>query len=129
MQMSVQEKEFLNIDFKGGSTWGEVTLLMLEDHGHHIAYLPTLKLSAYGDTPEEAKAMLKEVIDEFFLDLVALPEYEAQQELTKLGWVRNSAFEKKFSIEAFVDKEGVLRNFNLPPETVIREIRATVVTD
>lgn len=86
MQMSASEKEFLNIDFKGGSTRGEVTLLMLEDHGHQIAYLPTLKLSAYGDTPEEAKAMLKEVVDEFFLDLVALPEYEAQQELTKLGW-------------------------------------------
>lgn len=56
MQMSAQEKEFLNIDFKGGSTRGEVTLLMLEDHGHHIAYLPTLKLSAYGDTPERSAA-------------------------------------------------------------------------
>jgi hypothetical protein len=43
------------------------------------------------------------------------------EELRKLGWVPNKIFKKKLSNQAYVDKDGILKNFNLSAETEIKE--------
>jgi hypothetical protein len=83
-------------------------------------------LSAYGDTCEEVTDRLfKEVLDDFFENLLALSPEQANQELEKLGWFRSKLFKRQFKSNSFVDRNGVLKNFNLPEET---KVETTVVT-
>ncbi|WMJ72373.1 hypothetical protein RCC89_04240 [Cytophagaceae bacterium ABcell3] len=117
-----EKKEFLKINFRKRSASGVFVIFDLDDHGHKIAYLPSFNLSGYGQTKEEAHDMLiNEVLVDFLENLTALPEYLAMEELTKFGWKRNKILKKQFTKPAFVDKEGVLKNFNLSETTVIQE--------
>ncbi len=93
-----------------------------DDHGHVIIYVPSLNISAYGDTFEEAQEMLEVALDDFCETLYSLPEPQRTEELKKYGWNRNPLFKKKFEIsDSFVDKEGLLKNFELSDDTKVEE--------
>ena len=112
----------LVIDYKRKKVSGRFTITGFEDNGHHIAYVASLNLSGYGNSPKEAFQMLLDiVVDDFFHNLVRLPEHEVSTELEKLGWKKNRILRKRFSSESYIDREGILRNFNLSPETIISE--------
>lgn len=117
-------RESISIDIKNSRGEIGAVLFAFEDHGHQVAYLPSLKLSAYGKTAQEAKQMLfEEVLPDFFENLFLLNEAEMNEELAKYGWKRSQFFKKRYSnLNAFVDAEGVLRNFNLPAETHIEKM-------
>jgi len=38
-----------------------------------------------------------------------------------LGWTKSPFFKKELSRNSFIDKEGILREFNLSPDTEISE--------
>jgi hypothetical protein len=78
-----------------------------------VAVIPSLNVSGYGRTEEEAAESLKENLDTFFQDLFALPEANRFAELKDLGWERDPLFKNQISI-SFVDEGGVLKNFDLP---------------
>ena len=112
--------EKIKIDFKRKAIQVEVNVADFIDHGHVVAYVPSLDISAYGPTRAEAfKMLFKEVLTDFFENLLKLPEAEVSRELAKHGWKRGSLLRKNYSNKAFVDAKGILQNFNLPSETQI----------
>ncbi|TAE33468.1 MAG: hypothetical protein EAZ91_02320 [Cytophagales bacterium] len=117
-----QRESFLEIDFVRRQVRLAVTGFTFLDHEHTIIYLPSLNLSAYGNSQEEAKTMLSEVVlDDFCENLIALSPVEAREFLGDLGWAMDAGNGLNFSNSAFVDKDGILRNFDLPQDTPISE--------
>ncbi len=111
-------KELIKINFKKRHFEGRICVFDFIDNGHHIAYMPSLNLSGYGDSEHEARQLLMDfVVKDFLEGLFTLSEHKINEELKKLGWER-SLFFKEFS-KSYVDKDGVLREFNLPAETQI----------
>ena len=103
-----------------------LTIHKFQDNGHFVVYMPALNLSAYGETAKEATdRLVHEVLDDFFENLLAMKPEQANKELQKLGWSRNKLFKKQFRANSYVDRSGVLKNFNLPEET---KVETTVVT-
>jgi len=98
-----------------------------EDNGFFISYNQSLQLSAYGKTQAEAeKRFAEEVFPDFCEHLTELSEDQIFAELKKLGWKRSPFFKKELSNTAYVDREGILKNFNLPTETKVKEQYVTV---
>lgn len=94
------------------------------DHGHVVVYAPSLKISVYGATKDEAVKMLfEEVLVDYFQNLFQLKESELTKELAKYNWERSRILKKRYSNSSYVDAEGILKNFNLPKETPINQHR------
>ena len=109
----------LHIDFQGKNAKGTFTVHSFVEEGHFISYLPSLNLSAYGNTKEEAtERLFKEVFDDYMKNVLNLKPERILKELFKLGWAKNPFFNKRLT-NSYIDKEGVLKNFNLPEETPI----------
>ena len=121
--MKRRKPEYLKINFNKPTAVAEVWVVDFWDHDHRIAYIPSLQLSAYGKDSKEARNMLiKVVMLDFFDNLLKLPESRVSQELRKLGWQRDRFFKKKFrNSKSYIDKQGILKSFNLSPETEINE--------
>src|SRR6187402_805040 len=76
---------------------GKVTIHGFKDHDHFISYIPTLNLSAYGSTDNEARErLLKVVLDDYFHEITKLSADQITAELKSLGWDHNKLFDKKF---------------------------------
>src|SRR5215469_2024126 len=92
-----------------------------EDNGFFISYNQSLELSAYGRTQQEAKQrFIEEVFPDFCEHLIQLPEEQIYAELKRLGWKESPFFSQELSNAAYVDKEGILKNFNLPDNAEIK---------
>lgn len=117
----------IKIDFERQRATGLLRVYDFIDHDNYIAFIPSLNLSAYASTKEEAlKRLFEVVVDDFFSTLTALPEYKATEELKKLGWSRGKILKKKFESNTFIDRDGILKNFNLSEETEIHDELVTV---
>ncbi|ARK09022.1 hypothetical protein A6C57_01105 [Fibrella sp. ES10-3-2-2] len=115
----------LTIDFESHSIMGILNSYRFEDNGFIVTYIPSLGLSAYGETVEEANQMLvHDVINDFFNTIIDLPAVAVFEELSKLGWTCNKATE--FKNQAYVDEAGILQNFDLPQDTPIERHLVTV---
>jgi hypothetical protein len=114
------KKDRLHINFDKKEITGNITVMNFVDHNHHICYIPTLKISSYGDTKKEAlDRLIHEVIDDYFDNLFSLNKEQLDSELRRNGWLKNKLFSKRFLSKSFVDKDGILKDFNLPKETKI----------
>jgi hypothetical protein len=114
----VQEK--IKIDFRARTAKLIINVADFVDHGHVVVYIPSLDLSAYGPTKDEAiKMLFDQVVSDYVESLMKIPESKVSEELAKYGWKRGKILKKNFSNEAFVDAKGILQNFNLPAETPI----------
>ncbi len=112
----------LKIDWKKKRGAAKLHAVIFKDGDSHIIYIPSLNLSSYGDTLEESQAMMKGVVIPDFLEtLFETSESAAMEELQNLGWQRNTMLKKKFSSEAYIDKNGILKDFNLEKDTQIQE--------
>lgn len=124
-QPSGQNKLFIN--FPNKHIKATLSTYIFEDHGFMIYYIPSLNLSAYGDSVEEAKAMMVDtVLPDLLTDMIIKPRFEVFEHLGKLGWLAIDRASEKFENTAYVDKEGILRNFDLPIDTPIEETLLTV---
>lgn len=90
------------------------------DHGHAIAYLPSLDLSGYGPTFAEAVAMLELAVSEYCEWAVYLPQKELDAELHRLGWELGEPGTSAGYSKAFVDRKGALQGFDLGPEELAK---------
>ncbi|OIN59970.1 hypothetical protein [Arsenicibacter rosenii] len=120
--MRTTTTDFIRLSFHDKKGHGKFKVFTFEDNGFQIAYIPTLDLSSYGDTPKEAiDSLLRVVMGEYFEQLIAAGPTEAYNELKKYGWAKDRIFPKKYKSTAHVDKYGVLRNFSLAEDTKIHE--------
>ena len=102
-----------NIKLSPTELVGKLNTLTGEQGEYWVSIVPSLNVSGYGKTEDEANESLKENLHLFCEDLFALPKYQRTAELRKLGWAPNKIFKKKYS-KAYVDENGVLQNFNNP---------------
>lgn len=114
------EQDSLHINFDKRQLTGTIKVMNFEDHGHHICFVPSLKISSYGDNKKEAlDRLINDVLDDYFQNLFTLSKEAFEAEMRRVGWKKNRFFSKRFLSESFVDSDGVLRDFNLPKETKI----------
>lgn len=84
----------LNVKLKAQQSIGtkkvtmEVQVMLFEEDEIHFAYLPSLDLTGYGKTIEEAKQSLKIVLDEFLK--YTIHKNTLMKELKRLGWKTHS---------------------------------------
>jgi len=66
------------------------------DNGQHIAYIPSLELSAYGESNEEAINMLfEDVVTDMVHNLFSLTPSEVTKEMKKYGWHKAAGIPNK----------------------------------
>lgn len=116
----------IKIDYKNHTLTGHVQIMEITLKDSIILYVPSLELSSYGDTRSEAKELLDSIMFDYSESLFQLPKNELINELGKYGWKKHEYFNKRFKNESFVDKEGVLKNFDLPLDTPIHEATLAV---
>ena len=93
-----------------------------ENDGFVVIYLPSLKISAYGKSREEADLMMKEVVIKDFCEtLMAQKLDKILADLHALGFKKRGFFKTEMSKSAHVDKEGILRDFDLAENTQFKE--------
>ncbi|AIM38139.1 hypothetical protein KO02_16735 [Sphingobacterium sp. ML3W] len=119
--METKDKEYLKLG--SHKITGNVRAVTFKDGEYDIIYIPSLNLSAYGSSVEEATDMLQNVVLKDFCFSIANNKNKGLviMELKKLGWIRDLFFEKDLSKKAYIDKEGILSEFELPEGTEIRE--------
>jgi predicted adenine nucleotide alpha hydrolase (AANH) superfamily ATPase len=113
-----QETEFIKFDFKKKSVEGNLLAHSFESDGYRFVYVPSLNISGYGNSQEEAQEMVNISIRDFLETLFSAGESKAYDEIKKLGWRKQKYSAKKYTAP-FVDKDGILREFNLSKETRI----------
>ncbi len=86
------------------------------DTNKFIFFIPSLEISGYGDSSDEATEMAKLGLDDLFENLSTLSQKECTSYLIKMGW-RQGWFKKDFS-KAYVDALGELKNFNVEIDKV-----------
>jgi len=113
---------FLKIDWNNKSGNAKLTAVNFKDGEYHIIYIPSLNLSSYGETEEEAYLIMKDIVIKDFLEnLLEASEHDAKEELRKLGWNQNNLLKKQFTSKAYINKEGILKAFELEADTQIEE--------
>lgn len=115
--------EFIKIDFATRSAQMRVFVASFIDSGHHVAYIPSLKLSGYATSKDDAiKMLFEDVVDDMFENLFELDESTITNELGKYGWHKAKGIPNKkfYNDRPFVSPTGILENFNLPQNTDIQ---------
>lgn len=74
-------------------------------------YAPSIEVSGYGDTREEAMESFKLSLDLFCEDVLQLKRGHQEIELARLGWLQEKFKKKNFS-KAYIDSDGALQNFD-----------------
>ena len=97
------------------------TLICKDDASHWIYYAPSLELSGYGDTPEEAKASFEENALCFFEDMEKLSDKARIAYLQKLGWKAHHLFKKHYS-KVYVNEQGKLEGLHVEEITGIETV-------
>ena len=115
------ENDYLIIRPRENRIKMSIRVYRIKDHDYIIQYIPSLNLSGYGDSEEDALKMLKEVVRDYCENLVDLKPEMQEAELSKYGFKRERWKRKQFTSHVHVDKKGILQNFELPEDTPIEE--------
>ena len=96
-----EKKEELKIYRKGKATHIKGGVLGFEfldkESDSIVVYVPSLDISGYGKTVEDAREMVRFCIDSYMTDLSKLPLKEIHHELFKLGWSKQKFHTKILS--------------------------------
>ena len=90
-----------------------INVISGKDGEYWICISPSIDVSGYGKSIEEAKTSFDENMDVFFDDLIVLPSVEKKTVLREMGWRQKRYLKKQFS-KAFVDEDGILQNLKQP---------------
>jgi predicted RNase H-like HicB family nuclease len=118
LPLDISLSETIKIGSEG--LFGRLLVFSGEQGEFWVSIVPSLNVSGYGKTENEANESLQENLHTFCKDLFSVSEDQRKVELKKMGWVPNKLFKKKYA-KAIVDENGVLQHFD-HPEQVIRKI-------
>lgn len=122
--MSSTKQEFIKITHtkEYRKFRAELNCIELMDGDFFISYIPSLKLSAYGSTSEEAIKMMTEVvIPDFCETLMEQDKEKVLDDLKNFGFTQSPFFTSELCKSAHIDKEGILKDFNLSEDVEIKE--------
>jgi len=74
---------------------------------------PSLNVSGYGKTEDDAKQSFIHNMETFMIDFVDLDQDSKNRYLKELGWEQKKYFSRRYS-KAFMDKDGILQNLEMP---------------
>jgi len=97
-------------------------VFVLKDGEYWVSYIPSLSISGYGKNKDDAHSMAKESLDDYFTNLFDLSMERIDKELSSQNWSKRRINNKEYSNTAHVDEQGVLRNLDLPEDTVIERM-------
>lgn len=126
-QVSIQitkPNEFIRI--KGDEVSFTVRVVSAKDGDFFVHYIPSINLSAYGETKEEAKQSLSHNIQMFALDLLSLSPKNLDREMLKMGFKKERLNRKNFS-RLVVDGNGELKDLGFEDHE-LELLNATVPT-
>ncbi|MDQ1164619.1 hypothetical protein [Flavobacterium sp. SORGH_AS_0622] len=107
----IPTREFLRI--KGRKLTIKATVISGKDGEHFISIIPSLMISGYGSTEEEADCSLDENVETFCEDFLKLDRINQEAELRKLGFSQFKYQRKNFS-KLYVDENGLLQGLENP---------------
>lgn len=120
--MQARETHFLELDFPYEVEQMKITKNAIstrvnvasgKDGDFWVCISPSLNVSGYGETLQEAQISFKENMKTFYLDILSLSVKERSNVLAEMGWQQQKFFKKQYS-KAFVDQEGILQNLEEP---------------
>jgi predicted RNase H-like HicB family nuclease len=122
--MKSQHQDWINLHHSKSRKKVKMYLgvITVKDNDNFVFIIPSLNLSSYGETYEEAKEMMdKIVLNDFCESLMALPLPEILKELHSLGWSNSPFFAKELSRTSYIDKQGLLKDFDISEDAIIEE--------
>ncbi len=96
------------VRIKNGTLTVEATIISGKDGEHFVSIIPSLMISGYGSTEQEAMDSLDENMETFCDDLMKLNIEQRKSELIKLGFSQVPYHTKNFS-KLYVDENGLLQ--------------------
>jgi len=96
------------IRIKAGVLTMEATVISGKDGEHFISIVPSIMISGYGSTEQEAMESLDENMETFCEDFMKLTHEQRKSELIKLGFSPVPYHSKNFS-KLYVDENGLLK--------------------
>ncbi|MGV0828340.1 hypothetical protein ACTS9C_05510 [Empedobacter brevis] len=102
-----------SIRYRRGHISASLTVVSFIEEGSHIVYSPSLEMSGYGDTEEEAKEMFSYSMEDYFKTLIKLSHKTIEAELRKYGFKQKKYKSKNYS-KLYVDQDGVLQGLDQP---------------
>lgn len=119
-QLPVDSRASENLKVSPSGLVGRLSAFSGKQGEFWVSIIPSLNVSGYGESEEDANESLKENLQVFCEDLFSISDTQRRSELKKLGWEPNKFFKKRYS-KAYVDENGVLQNFD-NPEQVKRKV-------
>jgi hypothetical protein len=112
--------EHLHINVQKESVSASIVAYMFKDKDTHqmVLYIPSLEVSAYGDTVDKAKEMAELSIKDCFSFLRSMSSEDLKAYLLNLGWKRG-VVKKTFSRNNEMDNNE-LSEFNAIESTIER---------
>lgn len=96
------------VRIKNGTLTVEATIISGKDGEHFVSIVPSLMISGYGPTEQEAMDSLDENMETFCDDFMKLSLEQRKSELIKLGFSQVPYHTKNFS-KLYVDENGLLQ--------------------
>jgi len=110
------EIEFESLRMQGSTVEAEIKVISGQEDKQWVFVSPSLNVSGYGNTVEEAKESFTHNIETFMEDIFNLNKNERVKYIKSLGWKQNEFFVRKYS-KAFVDSDGILQNLKMSSQT------------
>ena len=102
------DKDIIRV--KNGKIFCSLNIYSGKQGDYIINYCPSLNISGYGKTEEEAENFIKVEMEVFCEDLHSMNTKEKEAFLSSLGFKRDVFATKNYS-KAFVDEDGKLQDF------------------
>ena len=96
-----------------------------KETGCFLSVIPSLQISGYGNTIEEADDMIKSSLNEYIKELTKLSAKDRDIELMRTGWKK--AAHKNREFRPYVDSEGILRDFEFDGDIKKRSLQQEMV--
>ena len=93
----------------------ELKVIVGKDHEQWVCIAPSINVSGYGNSVEEAKESFTHNIETFMEDLFKLKTDMRNKYFKSLGWKQDIFFKRRYS-NAFVDTDGILQNLEMSKE-------------
>ena len=111
--------ETIKINIRKGTLSAGLNIIRFidKDTKQYVFYAPSIEVSGYGATEEEAHEMMDHAIKECFTYYMSLGKEGLNKELLKLGWTHSPMFKKEYS-KAYVDAGGALKELNAEANSI-----------
>lgn len=96
------------VRIKGGVLTVQATVISGKDGEYFVSIVPSLMISGYGSTEQQAMDSLDENMETFCEDFMKLNQDQRKAELIRLGFKQVRYHSKNFS-KLYVDENGLLQ--------------------